>query len=367
MQDVDGVECGVADALSRSTRGPILRAGFQEGKVLLQHVLDAKEHVAEAGLLHQRRERGAVTGEGRRHALHDVVDVVEAGLDDGAAQCLEPWYVDRDVVVDEEDGAGAAVASVGDVGDHARDGEAVEVAAAHFDDRAETAVEGAATRGFHDVDLPTHHRVAGQHAGGTIGTLERAVLDGRHRTRRIAPEDITVSIPEASDGRERRSLLERPNELAEGTFAFAADDEVNANRRISPGVRRQAGVVATNDDDGRRREGTNERDDASRGAALEGHHREADDVRCKVANQALDGGTDGVLREYQVGNGHLMMRVDVARQRGERAVGHADSQRRGVLERIGHGQQKNSHPTSGARILRRRATLVLFWRAHPAS
>ena len=51
----------------------------------------------------------------RRHPLHDVIDVVQAGLDDRAAQRFEPRDVDRNVVVDEEDDARAAAPRVADV------------------------------------------------------------------------------------------------------------------------------------------------------------------------------------------------------------------------------------------------------------
>src|SRR5688572_15350888 len=51
-------------------------------EILFQHVLDPEKHVAEAGLLHERREGGAVTGKRRRHSLHDVIEVVQSGVDD---------------------------------------------------------------------------------------------------------------------------------------------------------------------------------------------------------------------------------------------------------------------------------------------
>ena len=42
---------------------------------------------------------------------------------------------------------------VADIRQHALDRIGVEVAAAHLDNRAEAAIEGAAARGFDDVDL----------------------------------------------------------------------------------------------------------------------------------------------------------------------------------------------------------------------
>ena len=61
----------------------------------------------------------------------------------------------------------------------------MEVAAAHFDDRAEAAIEGAAARGLHHVDLPPHHGVAVQHAGAALGQADFVAFQAVHRTRRI--------------------------------------------------------------------------------------------------------------------------------------------------------------------------------------
>ena len=101
--------------------------------------------------------------DGGGHPLHQIVDVRQTGLDNRFAQRLEAFDVERDVVVDKEDRACAAGPRVRDVVDHPRHGKAVEVAAAHFDDRAEAAVEGAAARRLDDVHLPAEHGVAGQH------------------------------------------------------------------------------------------------------------------------------------------------------------------------------------------------------------
>ena len=85
----------------------VLRLRPQERQVLVQHVLDPEEHVPKSGAPHRRRQSSpadAIAG----HPLDDVVDVVEAGGDDGIAQRLEPRDVQRDVVVDDEDRARAA-------------------------------------------------------------------------------------------------------------------------------------------------------------------------------------------------------------------------------------------------------------------
>ena len=46
---------------------------------------------------------------------------MQARVDDRVTERLEPFDVEGDVVVDEEDAAGAAIARVADVVDHTRD------------------------------------------------------------------------------------------------------------------------------------------------------------------------------------------------------------------------------------------------------
>ena len=90
----------------------VLGARLEEREIVVEHVLDAEEHVAESGAAHQRRQRRAVLGERRGHRLDDVVDVVQAAVDDRLAERLEAADVERDVVVDEEDRLRAAAPRV---------------------------------------------------------------------------------------------------------------------------------------------------------------------------------------------------------------------------------------------------------------
>ena len=78
MQDLDGAHRGAAGRAAALAAG-VLRLGPQERQVLIQHVLDAEEDVAEPGGLHGAAEIVAGAGKGARHPLHDVVDVVQAG------------------------------------------------------------------------------------------------------------------------------------------------------------------------------------------------------------------------------------------------------------------------------------------------
>jgi len=71
-----------------------------------------------------------------------------------------------------------------DVGQDAVEGEGVEVAPAHLDDRAEAAIERAAARGFHHVDLPARTRSL-QDAGVTIRRPDLAVAEAVNGTIRV--------------------------------------------------------------------------------------------------------------------------------------------------------------------------------------
>ena len=121
-------------------------------------------------------------------------------------------------------------ARVGDVGDHARRSEAVEVAPAHLDDRAEAAVEGAAARGLDDVDLAAEQRVAGEHAGAAVRQLDVGSSRPADRARRGVCANAVGRrrYDSPAIAASRRAVLERAQQLAEREVAFAADDEVDA-------------------------------------------------------------------------------------------------------------------------------------------
>ena len=60
------------------SRCAFLAARLEELEVVVEHVLDPEEDVAEPGRAHQRRQRLAVVRDRRGHRLDDVVDVVAA-------------------------------------------------------------------------------------------------------------------------------------------------------------------------------------------------------------------------------------------------------------------------------------------------
>ena len=321
----------------------ILRVGLQEAEVIRQDVLDSQEHVAKAGAPHLGRERLAVIGDRRGHRLHHVLDLLQARLDDRLAERLEALDVERDVVVDDEDRARAVVARVLDVGEHALEAAAVEVAAAHGDDRAEAAVEGAAARGLDDVDRLAEQRVAVEHASASVRQPQRVVLERADRARRVVAEAALGPEREPGDAVERPAALERSQQLRKRLLALARHHEVDARRGTRPGGGGEARVVAAGDDPGARPQRPQPLDQPERRAALEGHHRQPDHIGLVLAHQPIDRRADLALGEHQVGDGHAVVRVDVAGERAERRVRHADGHGRSVLERVRHREQQDVH------------------------
>ncbi len=284
-----------------------------------------------------------MVGDRRRHRLHHVLDVVEARLDDRVAQRLEAAHVERDVVVHDEHRAGPVLARVADVGDHPLEPAAVEVAAAHRDDRAEAAVERAAARGLDRVDGLPEQGVAAEHAGRPIRQPQRVVLQRPDRPGRVVAEAAVGPERQPLDAAERPPRLERAQKLRERLLALAPHDEVDARRLAGPGVRREARVVAPHDDASGRPQAAKPLDEPERRPPLERHHRQADDVRLVLADEAGDRLADPSLREHQVGDRDPVVRVHVAGQRRQRGVRDADRDGRGVLERVRHREEQDVH------------------------
>ncbi len=135
----------VALPVSRpSLRSMFFAEALRKFEIAFENIFDAEETVAESGAAHQRGESFSVIGDGRGHGLDEIVDLVQSGGDDGFAESFEAFYVQGDVVIDQEDGAGAVIAGVANVGEDAIERVGMEVAAAHFNDGAEAAIVGAA-------------------------------------------------------------------------------------------------------------------------------------------------------------------------------------------------------------------------------
>jgi hypothetical protein len=138
------------------------------------------------------------------------------------------------------------------------------------------------------------------------------------------------------------AALEHPQQLAERLLAFAADDEVDFR---AAGVRfgREARIVAADDDPRVRPQLADQPRQLQRRLPLKRHHRQADDVGLDLADEVGDGRTDRALHQNQIGDEHAMVRIDISSQRRQRAVRHANGDRRHVLERIRHREQQDVH------------------------
>ncbi len=272
------------------------------------------------------------------------MDVVESRLDNRAAEALEPRHVQRDVVVDEEDGAGAASARVSDVGEHAREVERMEIAAPHLDDRAEAAVVGATARRFDDVDGTPEEGISRQHTGRSIGQRQLTVRQPRHRARRVVNEG--ARWPAERQAVDRLRILvarERAQQRAKGQLPFTPDDEVDAAGGVVVGLWCEARIVAAGNDGDVRLDAPNQPREPQRRAALERHDRKTDDLRVVLAHQPFDGGHHAILDEDQVGDGDAVTGPHVARERSEGPVRHAHGERRRVLEGVRHGEEQYAH------------------------
>src|SRR5262249_39776214 len=105
----------------------------------------------------------------------------------------------------------------------------------------------------------------------------------------------------------------------------------------------EARVIAAGDDFCVRFERLDEVGDAACGTSLEGHDGHADDVGLVLLDQLRNGFAYFVLTEDEIGGGDVVVRVHIAGERSEGAIGHTDGDDRHVLERIRHGEEKDIH------------------------
>jgi hypothetical protein len=223
----------------------------------------------------------------------------------------------------------------------------VEVAAAHFDNRTETAVVGAAPRRFDNVDGPAEERVAVEHAGATVGQRQEAILQPAHWPRRRMPERARdrggETERESWDGRHVAAALECLQQRPKRQLAFPADDEVDAAVGGLICVRRQARIVAPGHHGYRRLDGADETNQPERGSPLERHHRQADHVGILLAHQPFDRWNDRILNEDEIGGRDAVTPARVASERRQRPIRHAHRQRGRMLERVRHREEENPH------------------------
>jgi hypothetical protein len=229
---------------------------------------------------------------------------------------------------------------VGDVGKDPREVEGMEVAAAHLDDRAKAAVEGAATGRLDDVNLAAENRVTLQHPRASLRQRELTLPQPADLPIRVVGDTAAGRPPrQAGNRRQARISLHRSQQFAERQLAFAAHDRVHTAVRSGVRFGREARIVAADDHTHRGDPLPDVTDQTHRRPALKRHHRQADDVGRVLLQQPLDSGQDAIVREDQIGDGDAMMRVEIAGQRRQRPVRHPDGDWRHVLERVRHREQ----------------------------
>src|SRR5262249_9464580 len=139
MEIVNGTQSGITADATSVTRS-VLGGSTQELQIVFQNILNSQENPAESAAAHQRRQSLTMGRDGGSHALHNVVEIVQAVVDDGLAETLEAADIESDVVINHEDAARSMGASITNVIQDSFEGVGMKVAAPHFDNRAKAAI-----------------------------------------------------------------------------------------------------------------------------------------------------------------------------------------------------------------------------------
>jgi hypothetical protein len=271
MQMRDGLDGGISHAAAVIAPG-VFCAGLEEREIVLENILDPQEDIPEPRALHQGRQRRTMLGQRRRHRLNEILDVIEPGIDDGLAQQREASYVERNVVIDQKDRPSAVAAGVRNVGKHPLDWKHVKVPAAHFDDRAEAAVERAAPRRFDDVNLTPHERVAIEDTCCAVWQAEWVGFEIGDRSIRPMKQSSRCSVGQAGNWVYGPARIERAKQFAQCVLSFAADKKIDFGTRVIR-TRCKAWIVPPCDNAGHRSKILDESRDFECGFALKGHDR----------------------------------------------------------------------------------------------
>src|SRR6516225_5547471 len=141
----------------------------------------------------------AMIGNSRGHRLHRIIDLVQTSGDDCTAKPFEPFHVQSDIVIHDEDRAGAMIVRVLDIGDHAREGKSLKIPAAHLNDRAKTAIESATAGCLDHIDLSSEHGVSGEDASTAFWWPDFALLKAADGPITVMAEIIAVPVGQAGD------------------------------------------------------------------------------------------------------------------------------------------------------------------------
>src|ERR1700758_589080 len=167
--------------------------------------------------------------DGRGHRLHEVVEFVQASLDNRLTESFEAPNVEHDVVVNEKDGARVSGLRISNVVEDTLECVGMEIAATHFDDRAETAIIGTAAPCLYPVDGAAEQSVAFQNTRGAIGRPDFAIFEPADRTIRIVNPTGANLVGKAADPIEATPHFQSAQEFAKCELTLSPHDEVQCH------------------------------------------------------------------------------------------------------------------------------------------
>ena len=219
----------------------------------------------------------------------------------------------------------------------------MEVAAAHLDDRAEAAVVGAASGGFHHVDLTAEQRVSRRGRGRPgSGAGADSTPAARRPVRRCGRSPLAFGRRARSRPPVRRRAP-GPQQLAKRLLAFASDHAVDIRRTLrtppAPGWDRSRPRRSEPRDEA---SGSTARCGVRSGVETSSPTCPTTSGRCSRTRRSTVSLTWDCAR-IEIGDGDMVVRIDVAGQGRQRAVRHPDRHRRHVLEGIRHREQEHVH------------------------
>lgn len=131
----------------------------------------------------------------------------------------------------------------------------------------------------------------------------------------IVVKDAVPAEGEPFDFLECTVALEGSDELPEGDLTLSLDQEVDL-RIVYVGIdfRGETWIVPADDDPDIGLERADEIHDRHGGAALEGHDGEADQLGVVAFHELANRFADRPLCQYQIGNRHLVVGIDVSGQ-----------------------------------------------------
>src|SRR5215470_1393781 len=146
----------------------------------------------------------------------------------------------------------------------------MKVAASHLDNRAETAVIGAAARSLDDVYLATEQGIASEDASSALGQANVAILQSMRLGKRVMDPSLTCTIRKATDTCVPFPAFDGTQKVTKGNLAFAPNHVIHSHFLV--GFRSKTGIITAHHDLHGGLERTRQINDATSGPALKGHH-----------------------------------------------------------------------------------------------